>query len=82
MTDPKRRFTTKQAAERVGVSKDTLLDWLYKGRIPEPPRDWREWRVWSEEHIQAAIDWNSQIKPAGGRPPARARARVREATHS
>ena len=82
MTSPKRRFTTKQAAEQVGVSKDTLLDWLYKSRIPEPPRDWRGWRVWGEEHIRTAIEWNNQIKPATERPPAPARTRVREATHS
>ena len=82
MTSTPRRFTTKQAATQVGVSKDTLLDWLYKGRIPEPPRDWRGWRVWGEEHIRTALEWNNQIQPATERPPAPARRRVREVTHS
>ena len=82
MTNPTRRFTTKQAAEQVGVSKDTLLDWLYKRRIPEPPRDWRGWRVWTEEHIRTAIEWNSQIQPATERPAVRTRKRAEAVSHS
>ena len=47
-------ISTAQAAKRIGVSKNTLLRWISEGLIPDVKRDWRRWRVWTEEDIQRA----------------------------
>ena len=39
-------FSTAQAAERIGVSKNTLLRWLDEGLTEDVERDWRGWRLW------------------------------------
>ena len=80
MTSPTPRFTTNQAAQRIGVHKATLLDWLAKGLIREPARDRRNWRVWSEAEIDRVIAWNSQVRPCPRRSPTRSQ--VREAVPS
>jgi len=82
MTSPTRRYTTKEAAQQVGVSKDTILSWLAKGRIPEPQRDWRNWRVWTDADIRRAIEWNSQMQPAIPRPSSTDGAEVDEVSHT
>jgi DNA-binding transcriptional MerR regulator len=50
-------YTTAQAAEIVGVSKNTLLQWLYSGLLEEPKRSrvaGVQWRIWSEADIARA----------------------------
>jgi excisionase family DNA binding protein len=44
-------YTTAQAAERAGLSKNTVLRWIADGLIHDVERDWRGWRVWSREDI-------------------------------
>lgn len=82
MTTPTRRYSTKEAAERIGVHKDTLLDWLARGLVREPMRDRRNWRIWTDEEIQQVIVWNNQVKPGPDRPAPAPRSRVREVAHS
>ena len=31
-------LTTLEVAHQLAVSKQTLLNWLYDGKVPEPPR--------------------------------------------
>jgi excisionase family DNA binding protein len=44
-------LTTLQAAQALDVSKQTLLNWLYAGKIPEPPRNGKGYRLWSETRV-------------------------------
>lgn len=44
-------FTTAQVARDLGVSKQTLLNWLYSGKVPEPPRNRRGHRLWSASRV-------------------------------
>lgn len=44
-------FTTAQVARELGVSKQTLLNWLYSGKVPEPPRNRRGHRLWSASRV-------------------------------
>ena len=44
-------LTTLQAAHALDVSKQTLLNWLYAGKVPEPPRNGKGYRLWSEARI-------------------------------
>ena len=44
-------LTTLEAAHDLKVSKQTLLNWLYAGKIPEPPRNDRNYRLWSASRV-------------------------------
>ncbi len=44
-------LTTLEAAHALGVSKQTLLNWLYAGKIPEPPRNPKGYRLWTQARI-------------------------------
>lgn len=45
-------FSTIEAANCIGVSKNTLLRWLDEGLIDDVERDWRGWRVWMQQDIE------------------------------
>jgi hypothetical protein len=44
-------LTTLAVAQQIGVSKETLLHWLYDGKVPEPPRNKKGYRLWSPSRI-------------------------------
>ena len=44
-------LTTLEVAHELKVSKQTLLNWLYAGKIPEPPRNSKGYRLWSEARV-------------------------------
>jgi hypothetical protein len=44
-------LTTLDVARQLGVSKQTLLNWLYDRKVPEPPRNKKGYRLWSESRI-------------------------------
>jgi hypothetical protein len=46
-----RYLTTLDVARQIGVSKQTLLNWLYDRKVPEPPRNKKGYRLWSESRI-------------------------------
>jgi len=45
-------FSTIEAANCIGVSKNTLLRWLDEGLVDDVERDWRGWRVWRSHDIE------------------------------
>jgi hypothetical protein len=45
-------LSTVEAAQRIGVSKSTLLRWLDEGLVEDVERDWRGWRVWGEGDVE------------------------------
>ena len=47
-------YSTNEAAQQLGVSKNTLLRWLDEGLIDDVQRDWRGWRVWTQQDIDRA----------------------------
>lgn len=44
-------LTTLEVAHELGVSKQTVLNWLYAGRIQEPPRNAQGYRLWSASRV-------------------------------
>ena len=44
-------LTTLEAAHALDVSKQTLLNWLYGGKIPEPPRNPKGYRLWTVARV-------------------------------
>ncbi len=57
-------FSTAQVAEKVGVSKKTLYLWLKKGVIPEPDRDYKNHRLWTDDDIKRCVDFKNNVVPA------------------
>ena len=44
-------LTTLEAAHDLRVSKQTLLNWLYADKVPEPPRNKKGYRLWSPSRV-------------------------------
>lgn len=45
-------FNTQTAAEKLGVSRNTLLRWFREGRVSEPERDFRGWRSFTSDDLE------------------------------
>jgi adenine-specific DNA-methyltransferase len=48
----KKRYKTYEVCKLFDVSKATLFRWEREGLISGPPRDWRNWRLYTLENIQ------------------------------
>ena len=44
-------LTTLEVAHELKISKQTLLNWLYSGKVPEPPRNKMGYRLWSPSRV-------------------------------
>lgn len=44
-------LTTLEVAHELKVSKQTLLNWLYAGKVAEPPRNAKGYRLWSPSRV-------------------------------
>ena len=49
----KERLTITEVAGHIGVTAKTLARWEKNGKIKCPKRDWRGWRVYSSDDLQA-----------------------------
>jgi DNA-binding transcriptional MerR regulator len=45
-------LTTLEVAHELKVSKQTLLNWLYSGKVAEPPRNRKGYRLWSPSRVE------------------------------
>ena len=50
-------YSSMETALAAGISKPTLLRWLKNGDIPEPKRDRRGWRIFSEVELGKIRAW-------------------------
>jgi excisionase family DNA binding protein len=46
-----RTYSTKEAAEALGISRPTLLRWIRERKIADVRRDRNKWRVFTEADI-------------------------------
>ena len=44
-------LTTLEVARELNVTKQTLLNWLYAKKVPEPPRNRNGYRLWSQARL-------------------------------
>lgn len=58
-------YSTQEAADRIGVSKATLLRWLSSEMIREVERDQRGWRIWSDEDIARVKRFRDSYRHSG-----------------
>lgn len=63
-----KRLSTADVARRAGIHRDTLLRWLRQKQIPEPERDRRGWRVFTEAEAAAILQFAQRTThgPASG----------------
>lgn len=48
----KKLFKTNEVCEMFDISRATLFRWEREGLIIRPPRDWRNWRLYSAENVE------------------------------
>lgn len=48
-------YTVKEVAEIVGVSRDTILRWERVGLIKKAKRDFRNWRVYTQDDVDEVL---------------------------
>jgi excisionase family DNA binding protein len=58
-----KRYSTKQVARIVGVTTQTIYNWLRAGTIPEPPRDYRGHRLFRNEDLRLMLAHRGKILP-------------------
>ncbi len=47
-----KRYKTIEVCELFDVSRATLFRWEREGLISGPSRDWRNWRLYTAQHIK------------------------------
>ncbi|HNV25973.1 MAG TPA: MerR family transcriptional regulator [Nitrospira sp.] len=45
-------YKTNEVCEMFDISRATLFRWEREGLITEPPRDWRNWRLYTAENVE------------------------------
>lgn len=48
----RKRYKTVEVCELFDVSRATLFRWEREGLISGPSRDWRNWRLYTAQHIK------------------------------
>lgn len=61
-------YTVTELAREVGLSPSTVRKMLREKRIPEPERDWRDYRVFNQRDVDRLRKIVSLTRP---RPPFR-----------
>ncbi|WP_035810648.1 DNA adenine methylase [Jeotgalicoccus saudimassiliensis] len=46
------QLRTKELLEQFKLSRQTLYNWIREGNVSPPEKDWRGWRMWTEEHVK------------------------------
>ncbi len=45
------QIRTKELLEQFNLTRQTLYNWVKIGDISAPKKDWRGWRMWTEQHV-------------------------------
>ncbi|MFC1477233.1 MerR family transcriptional regulator [candidate division KSB1 bacterium] len=45
-------YSSKDVCEKMDVTKNTLFKWEKEGKIKNVRKDWRGWRVYSDENVE------------------------------
>nr|ADD81211.1 DNA methyltransferase [Geobacillus stearothermophilus] len=54
---------TKDILNKFSLSRQTLYNWIREGKLNAPKKDWRGWRMWTEQHLlelENIIEMNEQ----------------------
>jgi DNA-binding transcriptional MerR regulator len=56
LEDVRKRYKTYEVCKLFNVSRATLFRWEREGLISGPPRDWRNWRIYTVQNIKEITD--------------------------
>lgn len=56
-----KRLTITEVAEIIGISSKTIMRWEKNGRIRKPKRDWRGWRVYSDQDVEIIRNFHEAL---------------------
>jgi DNA-binding transcriptional MerR regulator len=48
----KRLYKTNEVCDLFDISRATLFRWERQGLISGPPRDWRNWRLYTADNVE------------------------------
>jgi len=48
----KKLYKTNEICDLFDISRATLFRWERQGRISGPPRDWRNWRLYTADNVE------------------------------
>lgn len=51
MSDKKSNLSTNEVCKLFDVTKTTLFKWEKEGKMKKAQKDWRGWRIFSEENV-------------------------------
>lgn len=46
------KMTITDVAERIGVTPKTIMRWESAGKVTQPKRDWRGWRIYDKTDLR------------------------------
>ncbi|MCP4725795.1 MAG: MerR family transcriptional regulator [bacterium] len=47
----KKKYSTNEVCTELDVTKNTLFKWEKEGKIKKVEKDWRGWRLFSDENV-------------------------------
>lgn len=61
MSDEKKKsYSASEICREAGISKNTLLRWESEEKIPKAKKDWRGWRVFTEDDLQKVLKYKEE----------------------
>jgi len=56
-----KRYNITHAAKELGITRQTLYNWIEKGWV-KPKRDYRDYPVFTKEDIKNIEKWRQELK--------------------
>jgi len=54
-------MTITDVADRIGVTPKTIVRWEKSGKVQQPKRDWRGWRIYDKQDFKKLKDFKETI---------------------
>ncbi|MFA5118311.1 MAG: MerR family transcriptional regulator [Candidatus Omnitrophota bacterium] len=55
------KMTITDVADRIGVTPKTIVRWEKSGKVQQPKRDWRGWRIYDKQDFRKLKDFKETI---------------------
>ena len=59
--EEKQLLTITEAAEKIGVVPKTIMRWEQSGKVPKAKRDWRGWRVYTDQELEDLLKFRNSL---------------------
>ena len=61
----KKMMSIAEAAESVGVSRQTIMKWEAAGKVTKAKRNYRGWRVYDHDDVEELIAFHDKVVEYG-----------------